>query len=300
MTLLRLTRAIKLAAVPALIASLLSGCSGLDTLNAMLLAQDHPVAAGIAYGPNARQKLDVHRPADGPADGAAHPVVVFFYGGGWKGGERGQYAFVAEALVRHGYVVVVPDYRLYPAVQFPVFIEDGAKAMRWVRENIRAYGGDPERLFIAGHSAGAHLGAMLALNGDYLRAEGVQPDSVKGFVGLAGPYAFDPSDYKSTRDIFASAARIRDTQPVNFVTPAAPPMALLHGAGDGTVYPLNSRELAKALREKSVPVRHIEYPETGHIEILLAFYPALAGIPLIEDVTRALQDFEGGSLSARR
>ena len=292
MSVLVLARALKFTAIPTLVASLLSGCSGLATLNAALLSQDYPVAADIAYGPDPRQRLDVHR----PDDDALHPVVVFFYGGGWKNGERGDYRFVAEALVKRGYVVVIPDYRVYPAVRFPSFIEDGARAVAWARENVGRYGGDPERIYLGGHSAGAHLGAMLALNRHYLQAEGLDTDIIKGFFGLAGPDAFDPTEYRSTRDIFATAESRENTQPVEFVTGRAPPMLLLHGTGDGTVYPVNSKELAKALREKNVPVRHVEYPDTGHIAILLAFYPELAGsLPLIEDVTRALREFEAGT-----
>ncbi|MBU0723499.1 MAG: alpha/beta hydrolase [Alphaproteobacteria bacterium] len=293
MSVLLLARAIKLTAIPVLLASLLSGCSGLATLNAALLAQDYPVTADIAYGPDPRHRLDVHR----PAGDALHPVVVFFYGGGWKNGARGDYKFVAEALVKRGYVVVIPDYRVYPAVRFPVFIEDGAKAVRWVHENIRQHGGDPERLYLGGHSAGAHLGAMLALDRHYLQAEGLETTDIKGFFGLAGPYALDPTEYRSTRDIFATAKTRAETQPVEFVTDKAPPMLLLHGTGDGTVYPVNSQKLAAALRAHDVPVRHVEYPDTGHISILLAFYPALAGaLPVIEDVTSALRDFEAGTL----
>lgn len=292
MSVLVLARALKLSAIPALVASLLSGCSGLATLNAALLAQDYPVATDIAYGPAPRQRLDIHR----PENGTGHPVVVFFYGGGWKNGDRGDYRFVAEALVKRGYVVVIPDYRLYPAVSFPGFIEDGARALRWVHENAGRYGGDPDRLYLGGHSAGAHLGAMLALDRRYLQAEGLDTDIIRGFFGLAGPYAFDPMKYRSTRDIFATADTQEDAQPVSFVTDKAPPMLLLHGTDDGTVYPVNSRELAKALRDKGVPVRHVEYADTGHIAILLAFYPELAGsLPLIEDVSRALWEFEAGT-----
>lgn len=295
MLLLRIIRSLRIAAVPPLLLGILSGCSGLASLNAVLLDQDYPIVSGIAYGSHARQKLDIHMPT-GPKDGAARPVILFFYGGAWKNGDRDDYRFVGEALVRRGYIVVVPDYRLYPEVRFPAFVEDGAKAAAWVRGNIAAKGGDPDRIYLAGHSAGAHLAALLAYDRRYLEADTVPQAAIAGLIGLAGPYAFDPAAYRSTRPVFASAGQIEDTQPIRFVTSEAPPALLLHGEADGTVLPVNARELAETLEENGVPVRLVTYPETGHIALLLAFYPALAGnIDLPAEIGRMI----GGHESAQ-
>ncbi|MEL6126399.1 MAG: alpha/beta hydrolase, partial [Pseudomonadota bacterium] len=112
--------------------------------------------------------LDIYTPKD--AEGA--PVSVFFYGGSWQIGERGNYAFVAMTLAREGFVVALPDYRKFPDVRFPAFVEDGARAIAWLRENVATFGGDPERMYLSGHSAGAHIAMLLAMDESYLAAEG--------------------------------------------------------------------------------------------------------------------------------
>ena len=148
---------------------LLAGCSPLSILNATLPSDTYRATPDIAYGVNARQRLDVYRPAKAPR---AAPVVVFFYGGNWNRGQRGDYLFVGEALASKGFVAVVPDYRLYPEVRYPDFLDDSAQAVQWTMKHIAQSGGDPEQIFVMGHSAGAYNAAMLALNSAYLRAAG--------------------------------------------------------------------------------------------------------------------------------
>lgn len=245
----------------------LSACSPLRVLNALVPDDGYAAHRDIAYGPDARQALDVYSPvkAAGPA-----PVVVFFYGGSWKYGSRWQYEFVAEALTARGYVAVVPDYRVYPEVAFPAFVADGAGALRWVHDHIAGYGGDPGRIYLMGHSAGAYITALLSLDPRYLKAERLPRGTIRGMVGISGPYAFNPLEYDSVRAIFADHPEPEDLRPINFADGSAPPMLLLHGGDDGTVYPANSRALADAIEAAGGEARYVEIADTGHIAIVLA------------------------------
>lgn len=261
----------------------LSACSPLVLVNALAPEDGTRRETGIAYGPEPRHKLDVYRPET--AGGPAKPVIVFLYGGAWKRGERSQYRFVGETFARHGFTVVVPDYRLYPEVRFPRFVEDAAAAVAWVRDAIAPYGGDPERIVLAGHSAGAHIAALLALDRRYLEAAGVPARAVSGLVGLAGPYAFDPLAYRGTRQIFETAARPDDARPISFARAGAPPMLLLHGSTDRTVLPRNSRALAERLGAAGADARYRPLEGVGHSLILLALSePFRSRAPVVEAI----------------
>lgn len=263
----RLNRYRHLAAL-GVVAALLAACSPLSVLNASVPADGYTVETDIAFDDGERQRLDLYLPTDPKSDGT---VVVFFYGGSWKRGDREDYRFMGEAFASQGYVTVIPDYRLYPDVRFPAFVEDGAEAVRWVHRSIALHGGNPDRIVLVGHSAGAHIAALLALDRRYLRNVEVPATAIDGLIGLAGPYAFDPRRYRSTRPIFASAADPFDTRPINFVRPDAPPALLLHGQSDTVVRPSNSQSMALALQSSGVAVRYVPLPGTGHIRILLNF-----------------------------
>lgn len=238
-------------------------------------------ASAVSYGPDPMQALDVYRPVD--ARGA--PVVVFLYGGRWQGGQRGDYAFVGAALAAKGVLTVVPDYRRYPQVRFPVFVEDAAQALRWARDHAREYGGDPARLFLAGHSSGAHIAALLASDARFLSAVGMQPKDLAGVVGIAGPYDFVPLTDADLRDIFGPEPQWAASQPVNFVDGDEPPFLLLHGSDDKRVWPRNSARLTARLQAVGSAVEHRVYPDLGHIRILSALrYPGMA--PTLEDTLR--------------
>ncbi len=198
----------------------LGGCSGFDVLNMLAPRGGYTVAADIAYGTDDKQKLDVLTPV---AAAGKLPVVVFFYGGSWRSGSRGDYRFAGEAITGLGYVAVVADYRHYPGAKFPAFQNDAAQAVRWVRENIGAYGGDTNAIFIMGHSAGAHIAALTVVDPKYLQAAGAPEGTIKGFIGLAGPYAMIPSQVKDVRDVFAGLPDENVARPVTFVAPHVPP-----------------------------------------------------------------------------
>lgn len=252
---------------------------------AALVPVDHGVeraAQSIAYGPGPRQKLDVYRPAGGAQN---LPVVVFVYGGAWKSGDRAPYEFAGRALAAQGAVVMVIDYRLVPQVRFPAFIEDIAAAVAWANRNASSYGGDPGRIILAGHSAGAYDIAVAALDHRYLEAQGIDPRVVAGVVSLAGPFDFLPLDDPDTLAAFSQWPKPEETQPVHLVTADAPPFLLLTGDSDSTVGPYNSRNLKRQLDASGVENRMILYPGIDHAGILVALSrPFRWRAPVLQDV----------------
>lgn len=263
----------------------LSACTALGLLDATTPSAGYRRTADIPYGPLARQKLDVYVP-DGAR--APLPVVVFFYGGSWQEGRREQYRFAGEALASRGFLAVVPDYRVYPEVRFPDFLRDGAAAVRWVRDHAGQYGGDASRLFLAGHSAGAYNAAMLALDGRWLGEAGLTPQtSVRGWIGLSGPYDFLPIRSPVIQTIFGPRESWPATQPVAYVSAAAPPALLLTGAADTRVLPGNTDRLAARLREAGVPVTVLAYPGVGHGRTVAALArPFRSDPPILEEIRR--------------
>ena len=242
----------------------------------------------IAYGDLDRQRLDVYRPASPRATPA--PVVVFFYGGAWQSGDRGGYRFIGHALARAGFTVVIPDYRLAPDVAFPAFLEDGAQALRWVEDHIAEYGGDPHRLFLMGHSAGAYNAIMIALDRRYTAAAKVDGGSIRGAVGIAGPYDFR-LDTPFLRTLFGTATESRDTQPISFAHFGGPPILLVTGDADETVDPKNSRSMAQALQAVKSPVSVLEVPGLKHMAILLQLSPIWSpGGAVRDEIIRFLDD----------
>lgn len=266
---------------------LLANLKPLALFNQLVRRDSYEKRADLSYGGLARQKLDVYIPVGEPQD---LTVVVFFYGGSWQSGRRQDYRFVAQALTAQGFVAVVPDYRVYPEVTFPAFIQDGARAFAWVKENIGSLGGNPDRVFVMGHSAGAYIAAMLSLHGGYLGEVGRSPGEVRGFIGLAGPYDFLPLKWPNLVKIFGGADGIPETQPINFVTASAPPALLLHGATDKVVATGNTQRLAQRLREVGRPVTEILYPHYKHLTILMYLASFLQeGEPVMRDVANFIR-----------
>ncbi|MEH6758171.1 MAG: alpha/beta hydrolase [Parasphingorhabdus sp.] len=198
------------------------------------------------------------------------PVVIFIYGGGWRTGSKDDYAFAGRALASRGYVTVLADYRLYPKTKFPGFLEDSAKAVAWVHDNIETMGGDPDRIFLSGQSAGAYNVMMLALDRQWLGRLGKTPDLIRGVAALAGPYDFYPFDTDMTKNSFGSYHDPKMTQPVNFVRADAPPLWLSTGLADTQVKPRNSQTLRDRILEAGGDAEYTEYSELGHLDIMMA------------------------------
>jgi acetyl esterase/lipase len=270
-----------------LLALLIGGCSPLHGFNALVPKDGGAdrVASGIPFREGLRGRLDVYAPRR--AVGDRIPVIVFFYGGSWNSGDRTGYAFVGRALASRGFMVIIPDYRLVPEAHYPDFLVDGAAALRWVRANAARFGGDPDRIVLAGHSAGAYNAAMLAVDERWL---GADRRAIRGFAGLAGPYAFLPLDTPATRAAFGRAPDLPSTQPIAHAGPGDPPALLMVAGKDNLVRPSNAARLADALRRAGVAVEVNTYPEVGHVGILTALSRLFRGkAPVLHD----LADFAG-------
>lgn len=264
---------------------ILTACSPLTTLNAITPAQSYVKSADIAYGAEPRQKLDIYAPTNKKAPGLA-PVVVFFYGGNWNSGRRTDYAFVGEALASRGILTVVADYRLYPQVRYPAFLEDSARAVAWAAKEIRRYGGDSSRLFVMGHSAGAYNAAMVALDGRWLKKEGMAPENLRGWIGLAGPYDFIPIVNEDTKPVFFHPNTPLESQPIVHVSRAAPPALLIAPENDSLVNPVrNTGGLSKKLRDAEVKVRELYFGRVSHPLLVGAFsWPLRSLAPVLDEV----------------
>ncbi len=249
----------------------LSACSPVAVLNALAPKTGITETRDVRYAPGDRHDLDIYA----PTGQRSAPVVVFIYGGGWKDGGKADYRFVAAALAVRGFLTVVPDYRLFPEVRFPVFLQDNAAAVAWTKANIARYGGDPRRIFLMGHSAGAYNVAMLTLDKQWLGADGMDPDrDIAGMVGLAGPYDFLPLRDPELDDIFNPAGDLRLSQPITFARGNAPPMFLAAGSADVTVLPRNTEHLTAAVRRDGGVVEERIYPGVNHTKII----GALSGV----------------------
>lgn len=272
---------------------LLTGVAALTGASAMLSLANAPSAffdgeifEDIAFSDTTDLELDVYVP-EGPSD-TPYPVVVFFYGGSWQWGSRTDYPFIGTTLAREGFVTVIPDYRKFPEVRFPGFVEDGADALAWVRENIRDYGGDPEQVHVMGHSAGAHIAALLTFDERYLAQAG-SPGMIRSLVGLAGPYDFTP-DEQVFVDIFGPAEAFPQMQVPTFVDGDEPPVLLLHGLDDSIVVDRHSRELTQAVRDAGGCAKAIYYPEVDHLAVIGGFtWVFRDSEPMVHDVARYLK-----------
>lgn len=281
-----------IAGVAAMFGGLLAACSPLMALNT--LSPRDPAAkpgSDIAYGPLPRQKLDVYTPKRGAR---AAPVLVFFYGGSWNSGRRQDYAFAGRALASRGFVTIVPDYRLYPEVRYPEFLRDGAAAIRWARDHAAEYGGDPKRIVLAGHSAGAYNAVMLALDGEFLTEAGVDPANIKAVAGLSGPYYFLPLDDPSTIATFGQYPDLPATQPAKYVTASSPPAFFAHGDKDTLVKPSNSAGLGRKLDRAGVAEEVKIYPGLSHADVVVALSRLFRNkAPVLDDMTAFLRTHAG-------
>jgi len=232
------------------------------------LVADRPVNVerDIAYGNHSRHRLDVYRPV---VKTRKTPIVVFLYGGGWDSGEKEFYGFVGSAFASIGCIAVIPDYRLYPEVRYPEFMKDATHSYNWAVQNLTK--GEPAHspVFISGHSAGAHIGALLCYDPQYLDTLHPKVPSPQGFIGLSGPYGFDPTTHHRSRHIFVDAQNAAQVQPVNQVRKGAPPAILMHGAKDTTVKTQNAYRMRDRLSEAGSYAHAIEYEGIGHTGLVL-------------------------------
>ncbi|HET6247196.1 MAG TPA: alpha/beta hydrolase [Tepidisphaeraceae bacterium] len=246
-----------------------TGCTGFDILNAPVSSVGYTRHVDIPYGNIPRQKLDIYQPRGAEPNA---PVVIFFYGGEWSAGEKGNYRFAGEALSSEGFIAVLPDYRLYPHVTFPAFVEDAAKSVRWVHDNIARFGGDPSRIYLMGHSAGAQIAVLLSLDPHYLADVGLNRNMIRATAGLSGPYDFLP--YGDDRLVFNMKATDKAPpdamEPIHFADGHAPPMLFIQGGKDQVVDPSNATEMQQKICKAGGYAKAIIYPDMAHEGIVIA------------------------------
>ena len=272
------------AVLAALIAAMLvAACSPVTVLNALAESNASVSVTGIAYGTDPRQKLDIYVPAkqQGP-----FPVVLFFFGGSWNSGDRADYRFVGEALASRGILAVIADYRLYPQVRYPEFLDDSAHAAAWVLANAPAHGGDPRRIYVMGHSAGAYNAAMLALDPRWMAKAGASTSAFAGFIGVAGPYDFLPISNPDVKPVFFFPDSPPDSQPILYAGPDSPRSFLAAPESDHLVNPeRNTHQLADKLAAAGIAVTYKRYPRVSHITLIGTMGRPLRWLaPVLDDV----------------
>jgi len=272
-----------------ILTTFLTACTPLKfaLVNAPSLTYDGQISADIPYGQHARQKLDIYVPN---IDQETFPVVVFFHGGRWTDGSKEQYKFIAMTLSKMGYVVVLPNTRLYPDVKFPTFAEDAARSVAWVHKNISRFKGN-QNLFISGHSSGAHLGALIIADNSYLAAHELTPNIVNAFAGMSGPYDFVPKA-PDIKDMFGPAENFPNMVVTNFIDGDEPPMLLIYTSEDDTVHPRNLEALKAGIEKANGKVQSIIYETGGHGASVAAFsWVNPADLPVPEDVDHFFKTF---------
>jgi len=277
---------------------LASGCASIGAYNRSTPhdAGAVRVAEGERYGEGPRRTLDMYSPTQ-PPDRA--PVIVFFYGGGWSSGAKADYSFVGDAFAAQGFLTIIPDYRVYPEVRFPDFVEDAAAALHWVRENASGFGGDPNRIVLVGHSAGAHIAMLAALDPRYAEAAGFDRRAIRGVVGLAGPYGFDDFDAPLLRNVFGEVADPLTTMPRQYAQRGAPPLLLLHGDRDRRVPVYSSERMHETAREVGQAAEIKIYPSLDHPGILQALGMARRDeAPVLADTLAFARRVTGPSAAA--
>ncbi|MGV8944442.1 alpha/beta hydrolase [Thermomonas sp.] len=262
----------------ALLAFVLSGCEA--TVFRFVNRGLPPPDLTVPFASDIGLSMDVYKPR--VATAAKRPVVIFFYGGSWQRGERAQYQFVGQRLADNGVLAVIADYRTYPSAMFPAFMDDAARAVRRVHDDAAGWGGDPNRLFIAGHSAGAQIAALLATDPRYLRAHGMEPTQLAGVIGLSGPYDFNVTG--DLVEVFGSPALWPRAQAVNFVDGNEPPFLLLHGTADRVVDYADSVELAEKLRSNGIAATLKLLPDSGHLTPLAGLYDPKRAPDVLMDI----------------
>lgn len=266
-----------------------SGPRQLDLADSYWPGKRAPITVnrGLAYADaNPAQRYDLYSPA-AVADGCAatgFPTLIFFHGGSWRDGDRGSYGFVGRAFAERGFHVVIADYRKMPQARFPAFIEDAASAIAHVHRNPPQCA-DPKRLYVSGHSAGAHIAMLAILDPKWLAARQLDSAVVAGVIGLAGPYDFYPFTSDAARAALGQWPVAQETQPIHYARGDAPPLLLLSGDADTTVKPRNSRVLAKSIGDKGGTALARFYEGITHSGIVMAIArPFRNKAPVIDDI----------------
>ncbi len=229
------------------------------------IVQDIPYFEGPGANPQ-RNALDVYRLQN--AQNA--PVLVFVHGGGWTSGDKALYGYLGRAFAQQGYVTVIPNYRLSPAVQHPAHVQDVARALRWVYNRIAAYGGDPEQIVLMGHSAGGHLVSLVALDDRYLWEQGLTPEVLSGVIPISGVY--DLTAVPGFAEVFGNdPERRRDASPLTHAQEGDPPpfpFLILYARHDIPTLDRQAQAFYGALAARGADAELFEIPDRDHRTIV--------------------------------
>ena len=229
------------------------------------------------YSEDPLQRLDIHH-LKTPGK-KKRPVIFYIHGGGWTNEDKSNTRFVAMDWLKKGYTVVSINYRLSPNVTHPVIIEDCAKALKWVQENIHDYGGDPNRICVVGHSAGGHLAALLVTGVKWHKKYDIDMKKVKCWIPMSGIHDFNlPENYMPPMLNAAIIAMLGgdnnkvECSPVSHITGKEPPCLILHGGDDWLVPRTNSIELQDKLVEKGAKDARLSIVKGyAHCNMILGF-----------------------------
>ena len=216
----------------------------------------------VAYGSSADEVLDIF-----PTDAADAPTLIFIHGGAWRNFTKDDYSFVAEALVPDGIHVVVINFSKLPNKRLPDVIMQARQAVAWVWHHAREFGGAPDRLYLCGHSSGAHMSAMVLLT-DW-SALGLPQDTIKGATLISGSYDLRPILLSARASyIKLSAAEEDDLSPIRHVNRVPCPVLLPHAEHDTDEFQRHTREFSAALKNAGKPTDLLRLPGTNHFEII--------------------------------
>ena len=219
----------------------------------------------LSYGKHERQVLDVVH-LEGAKD---CPVILFFHGGSWRWGRKDYHRTIGKQFAQAGVVFATANYRLYPEVRFPAFPEDAVLAVKWIRDNIAKYGGNPKKIFLMGHSSGAHSMALVGLDESYLKKVGGDFSWIKGVIAMSCPYYFDPSKEFLYRDVFDVGRDHKEFMPLNHVDGGAePPILVMHGFFDPLIAVERAEAFIKKVRAVGGKVTRKIYSSHGHFSLV--------------------------------
>lgn len=211
----------------------------------------------LAYGADPKQRLDLYLP---PGLARRRPVFVFLHGGGFREGDRAHYGYVAEPFAAHGIATIVASYRLHPH-RYPAQVEDTRRILDWIRRHVTRYGGDPERVFVGGHSAGAILSALVGVKTVWEDGLDLPPDFVKGIVPVSGPY--DLRTAKGFVSDFVESAEERSAASPLLAVGRTPAAVVAFGSREG-FYAEGSRAFVEALTKRGGEAHLVELDGMGH------------------------------------
>jgi acetyl esterase/lipase len=268
--------------------SLLSSCvsGGLKVINSLAKSKEFESHQNLPYADKAHNNLNLFI----PKNQNIKATIIFFYGGCWGNCStlnKDHYLFVVDTLVQQGYAVVVPDYRKFPDVLFTEIIEDAKLATQWTIQNLKRYDITNENIFLMGHSAGAHMAAMLVADENFL---GKDLNRISGFIGLAGPYDFYPFTDQYMYKLFSPENDYFNSLPINFINGNEPPHLLLQGKKDKRVFIHNAVNLAEKLKLNGVDHQLVLYEKMSHTRILLSLSKVFKNRSnVINDITQFIK-----------